>query len=94
MSTKPRKTRAPKVKPVLENTDFSPLSDKESDQSEQKQIKPRGRAVAANKNEIVRSRLMLIIDMLSNDNNELDEKTLKHNINISLKHLKEIVGML
>lgn len=48
---------------------------------------------AVNNNAIIKSRLEPIIDMLSSDN-DCDEKTLRHNVAISLKHLKEVIGML
>jgi hypothetical protein len=92
-TTKPRAPRAKASK--LDDTDFSPHVG--SDDDEHKQPKPRaGRPAVNNNNNVVKSRLALIIDILSSDDSgeDLDEKTLRRNVNTSLKHLKEVVGML
>lgn len=94
-TTKQTKPRAPRTKSPKSDDEFSPPG--ESLDVEQKQHKPRGPKPAVNtKNDIVKSRLALIIDMLSGDDNgdDLDEKTLRRNVNTSLKHLKEVVGLL
>jgi hypothetical protein len=46
-----------------------------------------------NRNDIVKSRLTLIIDMLSIDDND-DDKTLRKNVSIAVKHIKEVAQML
>jgi len=95
MTDKPKtrkvRTAVKSAKTTLEDIDFSPNSDSES--VEQKQSRRTGRP-AIGKNDIVKSRLALIIDMLSGDDDELDEKTLRRNVTTSLKHLKEVVGLL
>lgn len=55
----------------------------------------RGRPMASNNsnNNIAKSRLSLIIDMLNVDDMD-DDKTLKKNVLIAVKHLKEVENML
>lgn len=55
--------------------------------------KIRVRKPVTNNNAIIKSRLGPIIDMLNSDN-DCDEKTLRHNVAISLKHLKEVMDLL
>ena len=89
VAKKPKATRAPKTSPLLDDINFSPVSDDD----EPKQYRPRvGRP--ANNNETAKSRLSVIIDILSGDDTDMDEKTLRRNVNTSLKHLKEVVSML
>ena len=96
MSSKTTKSTKPKVQktksPKLDDTDFSP--DLEDDQKQNKKV---GRNGVNNKNEIIKSRVQLIIDLLSGDDDnseQVDERALRRNVNISLKHLKEVVQLL
>ncbi len=52
----------------------------------------RGRP-STNNNEVVKSRLSLIIDMLDIEEVD-DERTLKKNVSIAIRHLKEVKDML
>ncbi len=78
--------RAPRKKQDLGDTEFT--SDPILVQ------KPRARNAKANVNENIKSQLLIIIDILSNNGEELDERILRHNVNTSLKHLKGVVDML
>ena len=90
------KPRKPKTKtdaqPDLGDLDFSPLVTSDTE-IEVRPSKARGRPAPTNKNDIAKSRIMLIIDMLSGDS-EFDEKTLRHNVAITVKHLKEVSALL
>jgi hypothetical protein len=46
------------------------------------------------RNEVAKSRLTLIIDMLALDDNDNDDKSLRKNVSIALKHLNAVVDML
>lgn len=50
-------------------------------------------AKVANRNDIVKSRLALIIDMLDMEDTD-DDKTLRKNVTIAVKHLKTVAEML
>lgn len=61
-----------------------------SDVESNKLAKP---SKVANRNDIVKSRLALIIDMLDMEDTD-DDKTLRKNVSIAVKHLKTVAEML
>jgi hypothetical protein len=56
--------------------------------------KPRAARPKQNPNEAIRSKLSIIIDMLDNPAAEMDEATLRHNVKISVSHLKDLLTKL
>lgn len=94
--SKTKTQRAPKAStsPLLEDSDFSPSSAPAPEPLEAKAPRVRiGRpAAASNKNDVVKSIITGVIDILADE--ELDEKTLRHGVKISLKRLGEAVAHL
>lgn len=92
MSDREKKSKSKsKSKSVSENVDYSPpsmLGDSDMDGKQKRVGRP-----ASNKNDIVKSRLTLIIDILSMDDAD-DERTLKKNVVIAVRHLKDVAEML
>jgi hypothetical protein len=73
-------------------TFVSKRSDSESESEDEKpkvESRSKGRS-ADNRNINVRSKLAVIIDMIEGD--DLDEQTLRKNVKVSVKHLKELLG--
>lgn len=52
--------------------------------------KPRRRATRVPPNQALAQHLTMIIDMLDFNNGEVDEKTLRHNTAIAVKHLADL----
>ena len=94
MSSNAKKTRGRKKKESpAQSDDFSPPAAAVVEAEQKSQGRGRGRGKGQNKNDVVRSRIKLIIDMLGFDG-DVDERTLKYNVAISVKHLKEVIEML
>jgi hypothetical protein len=68
--------------------------DLDSDFSDSLTIQKPRRSAKPNVNENIKSQLLIIIDILSNNGEELDERILRHNVNTSLKHLKNVIDAL
>ena len=95
---KVKKSKDKKSKSKL-NTEFSLVNDGQSSDSEQqitvdKVVKNKILRGNNGKNDIVKSRLSLIIDMLNTEDNDIDDKTLRKNVTIAVKHLIEVADML
>lgn len=101
-STKNSTTKPKTVKHEVknENVDFTPqisITDEQENKQENKQTKNRAvKSNNVNQNNVIKSKIALIIDILSNndDGSDLDERTLRRNVNTSLKHLRDIVSVL
>ena len=88
MSSRNRKSK--KSKPDAEDFDFSPPTDLVT---EEKTTSKRRRG-KNNNNAIVKSRLKVIIDMLSSKDNKLSDDVLRYNVKIAVTHLKEVKELL
>lgn len=84
---KPRAKRAAKPK---HDADSSHGDDSGSESGAQT---TRGRPPARNatQNEIVKSKLIMIVDLLSCSDEEVDERALRRNTAMATKHLSEII---
>jgi hypothetical protein len=99
MSSKPKRATKNKVEKTvsLETADFSVDSSVEDSPPVEK--KSRRKAVAATKEDHgakIYNRLLVVIDVLEagSNNGGYDEQTMRSNVPVALKHLKELLQML
>jgi hypothetical protein len=78
-----------RIKKIVDE-DFSPSSSKPRPAKPIQPIVSNGNQLQElkNNNQIVRRQLQMVIDMLDVD--DMDEKTLRHNIKIGIKFLKDV----
>jgi hypothetical protein len=78
----------------VDNGSFSPPRNLMVTEFEEKPKQTRRNRSVDHKNEAVKQRLTLIIDLLSFSEDTFNDITMKHNVAISVKHIQEIVDSL